>query len=111
MIEFATVKLQKICNCRKAAERTCGPERATKVRLRLDDLAAASTLEDMRCAPGRCHERTGNDAGVIPLDLDGPYRLIFEPAEQPPPTKPDGGLDWQAVTAVRILGIDQPHGD
>lgn len=45
----------------------------------------------------------------LSLDLDHPYRLIFEPANEPIPTKPDGGLDWNKVTAVRILGVEDTH--
>jgi proteic killer suppression protein len=43
------------------------------------------------------------------LDLDGPYRLLFEPSQDPVPIKPDGGLDWSLVTAIRITGIDDTH--
>lgn len=37
------------------------------------------------------------------------YRLIFEVANDPKPTKPDGGLDWTKTTAIRILGIEDYH--
>lgn len=60
----------------------------------MDDLVAALTLEEFRNLPGRCHELHSDRAGQLSLDLDGPYRLIFEPADDPIPTKPDGGLEW-----------------
>jgi hypothetical protein len=41
--------------------------------------------------------------------LDHPYRLIFIPADDPIPTKDDGGLDWSKVTAVEILEIADTH--
>jgi len=66
-------------------------------------------LEDVRNTPGRCHELTGNRAGELTLDLDGPYRLVFKPAHNPLPTKHDGGLDWTQVTAVIILGVEDTH--
>lgn len=43
------------------------------------------------------------------MDLDGPYRLIFEPADDPVPTKDDGGLDWSRVTTIRALGVEDTH--
>jgi len=49
-------------------------------------------LEIVRALPGRCHELHGNLDGVLSLDLEHPYRLLFEPTE-PPPRLPDGGLD------------------
>lgn len=63
----------------------------------------------MRQLPGRCHELIGDRKGEISIDLDGPYRLIFEPADNPPPTNEDGGLDWKRVTAVVILAVEDTH--
>jgi proteic killer suppression protein len=87
-----------------------GPNRARKISQRLSTLSAAETLADMRHFPGRCHELTGDRAGQLALDLDGPYRLIFEPHHNPLPRKDDGGLDWTAVTAITIITIEDYHG-
>ncbi len=53
---------------------------------------------------------SGNRKGQLSLDLKHPYRLLFEPAVDPVPLKPDGGLDWGQVTAVRIVEIKDTHG-
>ena len=90
--------------------KTWGPIQAKKLRQRLDELRAASTLETMRNLPGRCHELLHDRAGQLSLDLEHPHRLIFEPANDPVPRKQDGGLNWTAVTAVRILGVVDTHG-
>jgi len=36
--------------------------------------------------------------------------LVFEPATDPLPLTPDGALDWQCVTAIRILEVIDYHG-
>jgi len=109
-IAFSTRKLEKQCNDSKTMTRTWGPIQAKKLRRRLDDLSAASTLEIMRTMfPGRCHELKGDRAGQISLDLEHPYRLVFEPANDPIPRKQDGGLNWTAITAVRIIGVVDTH--
>jgi hypothetical protein len=36
-------------------------------------------------------------------------RQVFIPANDPVPTRPDGGLDRARVTAVEILEIVDPH--
>lgn len=82
---------------------------AKKIRQRLDDLKAVIVLEEMRSLQGRCHELLHNRAGQLSLDLVHPLRLIFEPANIPIPRKADGGIDWQKVTAVVIIGIDDTH--
>lgn len=109
-IDFKNKKFKKECNDQRLLEKKHGADRARRIRQRLDDLRAANTLEDMKYLPGRCHELGENLWGLIALDLDHPYRLIFEPASEPIPTRQDGGIDRTKVTAVRIFGVGDYHG-
>jgi len=108
-ILFSSKKFNKECNDQRLLIKRQGQRRARRIRARLDDLRAAANLDTMRFLPGRCHELKGDRSGQLSLDLDHPYRLIFEPANQPVPTKPDGGLDWKAITAIRIIGVEDTH--
>jgi toxin HigB-1 len=88
-----------------------GKRRADRINRRLADLQAAPTLETMRALfTGRCHELMGDRKGQLALDLEHPYRLIFEVDHDPVPSKVDGGLDWSAVTAVIIIEVVDYHG-
>lgn len=109
-IVFESSDLEKQCNNYKLLVKKQGSIRAKKIQQRLDDLSAAGSLQDLRMLPGRCHELKGNMAGLLSLDIDHPYRLIFEPAHDPIPQKDDGGINWNDVTAVRIIGIEDTHG-
>jgi proteic killer suppression protein len=109
-ILFQTRRLEKQCSSETTLVKTFGAKRAKKIRLRLDQLRAADHLQIMRTLPGRCHELTENRKGQLAVDLDGPNRLIFEPADNPQPLKEDGGLDWGRVTAIRILEVEDYHG-
>ncbi len=110
-IIFKTKKLEKICNNRSHRERECGTERAKKLGRRLDDLRAANCLADMAKLPStRCHELKGNRKGQISVDLDHPYRLLFTVANDPVPVKSDGGLDWNNITAIKIIAVEDTHG-
>lgn len=105
-IIFRQSKFAKHSQTIEAAKREWGPIRGKLLRQRLDELAAAETLEMMRFVPrARCHELTANLAGLLTVDLDQPYRLVFESNHDPIPRKPDGGLDWTKVTAIRIIDI------
>jgi proteic killer suppression protein len=106
---FDSSRLEKECCDSKTRQKRHGNERARRLQRRMDDLRAAATLAVMRTLPGRCHELSANLKGQLALDLDGPYRLIFEPAHDPPPAKADGSLDWDRVTAVRILRVEDYH--
>jgi plasmid maintenance system killer protein len=85
-----------------------GEVRARKIQQRLQDLEAAVTLAAMRTLPGRCHELHGDRRGQLSLDLDHPYRLLFRPAGDPAPGL-RRGLDWSAVRAVVVIGIEDTH--
>lgn len=108
-IVFGGTKIRKVCSSQSEMVRAFGAERAKRLQRRLDDLAAAPTLADMRGLPGRCHELREDRAGQLSLDLDGPYRLIFRPSHEPVPVKTDGGLDWGGVTVVCILEVTDTH--
>ncbi|MBL8233129.1 MAG: hypothetical protein JNL98_31815 [Bryobacterales bacterium] len=42
-------------------------------------------------------------------NLDGPYRLILTPDHDPIPSRASGGMDWNQLSAVTILGIEDTH--
>lgn len=43
------------------------------------------------------------------MRLQGGMRLILKPVDEPPPRKPDGGLDLKAIRAVVIVGVEDYH--
>ena len=69
----------------------------------------AENLEKLRFAPGDWHELAGKRKGQFACSLRGLDRLVFLPANNPRPTKPDGGLDWAQITAVMNLEIIDYH--
>ena len=111
-ILFKSERLRrKLCDVQKACMKW-GPDKAARIGQRLDELSSVENLEEMLMLPGRCHELHGDLKGQLSLDLTrtGAERLIFEPADEPVPEKPDGGLYWSKVTAVRILRVGDTHG-
>jgi plasmid maintenance system killer protein len=110
VILFKTAKLEKECNNENLMERRFGSKRSKLLKRRLTELSAVNALADLRHLPQtRCHELKGNLKGYLSVDLDHPYRLIFEPADNPIPKKQDGGLDWNKVTKVMIIGVEDTH--
>ena len=109
IITFAKSDEEADWNDSKRLIRRHNAQRAKLIRRRLDDLKAAANLHVMRRLPGRCHELTGDHKGHLSIDLDGPYRLIFKPAHNPAPAKADGGLDWDRVTDIVLLGVENTH--
>lgn len=106
---FANAKVRAALSEQRELVRRWGVEGAKKITLRLQQLAAAPTLEHMRALPGRCHELTADRAGYFAVDVHHPFRLVFRPTAEPRPTKPDGGLDWTAVESVTVTEIVDYH--
>lgn len=109
-IAFADDRLRKLCNDSSALRRRYGADGERKVRQRLDELFAVETLAGMRQLPGaRCEELKGSLKGQLSVRLQGGWRLLFEP-QAPVARKPDGGLDWSATRAIRVVAIEDYHG-
>lgn len=108
-IDYSSTQLEELCNTKKQLHKTFGENSAKKIRRRLDNLRSAPNLEEMRGLPGGCHELQGNRKGQLAVDVGNGKRLVFEVANDPPPVKDDGGLNWVAVTAIKILEIVNYH--
>lgn len=112
-IRFKSKKLARQFNSEKELLKAFGAKRAKRLTIVMSSLRAAPNMGVFAppySPPHRCHELTGIRKGKLSLDLDGPYRLIIEPTNDPVPRRDDGGLDWHAVTVIRILGIEDTHG-
>jgi proteic killer suppression protein len=111
LVFYKDKKLEKECCDIKLLTCRWGEEQAKLIALRLDQLRAADNLEVLRTLPQlRAHELKGNRAGQISLDVKQPYRLLIVPDHEETPRKQDGGLDWQEITKVKILGVEDIHG-
>ena len=108
-VVFATRDLEKRLGSDKARRKHLGEEIGHRVARRLLQLNAASSLEELRNAPGRCHELGEDRKGQLGMTVTRNYRLVFEPADEPVPQLGHGGLDWNAVTKVRILEVTDYH--
>ena len=108
-ILFLDARLQGLCESRKKATQTWGKKVADKLFQRLADLAAVGSLFQAFRLPGHCHGLLGNLAGKYAMRLDGGYRLVFEPANDPVPRLPDSGVDVNKVTMIRIVSVEDYH--
>lgn len=98
-----------MCNQTKLI-REFGSLRAKMLIRRVSALIATTTLEDVRHEPGNFHELTADRKGQWACDLDQPYRLIFEPHEDPIPTDSSGRYVWLEIKGVEIIEITNYHG-
>lgn len=111
-IVYGSRKLERAGNLEREGVRMWGAENARKVRRRLAELAAADSLAVVATLPSaRLHPLKGNRQGQFAVDVRHPFRLIFEPNHDPIPLKGDGGVDLERVTRIRVLAVEDYHGD
>lgn len=103
-------KMAKLCNSERAMQAKLGKRDAEKLKQRLAELKAATTLDDMKALPAaRCHELTGDRKGQLAVALVHPRRVVFQPDQTPVPRKDDGGLDWSRITQIVVIEITDYH--
>ncbi len=109
IVTFKDKKLAKIAHSKAKLIARYGSARGAKLKLRLDDLLTAKSLEDTRQLPGNYHELTQNRKGQWACSLDGAYRLVFIPHEDPIPIDKEGGYIWSEIYGVEIIEITNYH--
>ena len=70
-------------------------------------LEAATRVTDL--VAGNPHPLKGDRLGQFALDLAGGWRLVFAPAHDPCPTRPDGSIEWSEITIISIEFIGDYH--
>jgi len=108
-IIFKNKRFGNLVNDENRLYRKYGQQRAYKILLRLSELSVATTLEDVRHLPGNYHELKHNRKGQWSCELDQPYRLIFEPQEDPIPQDEHGKYIWIEIKAIEIIEITNYH--
>lgn len=109
VITFDSRKVEKMANDRRKAIKELGQICADRLAVRLTDMKDAENLEELRYAPGRFHELTGTRKGQWACDLQHPYRLIFEPHENPIPENEDGQYLWVEIKGVEVIEVVDYH--
>ena len=77
-MEFSSKSIEKICTNAAVAEKKYGAEMAEKIQMRIDQIKAADSVEQMiMFHVGRCHPLKGTRKKQYAVDLVHPNRLIF----------------------------------
>jgi len=107
---FRTRKLQKTLSSEELLKREYGAENSRLIMRRMLVLHSADWLADVpRDKPDRCHALEGERQGQFAVDVKHPFRIVFEPANDPLPLREDGALDLARVTSLCILSIEDYH--
>lgn len=105
-------RLRKLLNLEGRMKAKMGAQTRKKIMLRMQQLLTCNVLDDMRHYPPAHIEELRHYPGkhYFTVRLEGPERIVFEPANDPVPLLAGGNVDWTQVTAIRILEVGDPHG-
>lgn len=108
---FSSNKLEKQLSSEKEMNKAFGHVMPS-LRRRLSLLRSVACLADVpHTKPEGRHELSGDRKGQFAVWLNKNYRLIFKPDHNPVPLRGDGGVDLQAITAVKFVAIEDYHGE
>lgn len=78
-VEYKNNRIEKICTVASVAEKKYGQKMADKIHLRIDQIRAADSVEQMiQFGVGRCHQLHYDRSAQYAVDLVHPMRLVFE---------------------------------
>lgn len=81
-VEYKNKRIEKICTVASEAEKKYGQKMADKIHLRIDQIRAADSVEQMiQFGIGRCHQLHYDRDAQYAVDLVHPMRLVFEKKE------------------------------
>jgi len=111
-IKFIRKRLADICNSEKALVAEFGRDNAKKIKMRLNELYSVDNLSQIsHLPPPRRHALHNDRDGQYSVDVKQPYRLIFEPANNPLPVNAEGNVDLTKITDITILEVVDYHGE
>lgn len=83
VIKYKSRDLEKTCTIACEAIKKYGQEMADLIQLRIDQISAVDTVEELQQYKiGRCHKLIGDRKNQYAMDLKHPYRLVFEKREE-----------------------------
>jgi proteic killer suppression protein len=109
-VSFRNRRVARTFSSEVRLRRDFGERMARAIMIRMAVLIAAEALSLVPTTkPIRRHQLKGDRDDHFAVDLVHPYRLVFEPDHDPIPRLEDGGINLEAVSAIRILEVIDYH--
>ncbi len=107
-VQYTKKALKKMCPDWQCI-RSFGDIIGRKILQRVREFKATNCLEDLRNAPGRHEELTGNKKTQLSCRLTANWRLIYRPFGNWEEYLENGGLSWKKVDKIEIIEVEDYH--
>lgn len=105
-LAFSDKCFRDLCVNEYRAQEIYGPALSEKLKHRLADLSAVSTVSELLLLPGSPRILNSNNRGLIAINIIHGNQLLLECGHLKPPLLSSGDIDWSRVRRVKILGIE-----
>lgn len=107
-LNFLSAELRDICENRAVALEKLGPVIAVQLGVRLADIDAVETLEELAALyPDELSEADGES---FMLRLAPDSVLALQAGNVNPARHEDGDIDWSQLDRLTVTGIEAPNG-
>ena len=103
VIAFSSRSLRTLCENEDKAHKKLGRRVTEKLKARLEDMQAASTVSEL--AAGNPRPVNSGSQPCMIVDLDDGYIMEFVANHISNPVNPSGEMDWLKVRRVKLLNI------
>ena len=107
-LAFESKQLREICEDEDKAKYEFGVSVTEKLKSRLADLRAATSVKDL--VAGRPRELGGSQDRHFAVDLCEGFSIVFCPNHITVPELDSGKVDWSRVSRLKIWDIEKNHG-
>ncbi|TQE73420.1 hypothetical protein [Leptospira noguchii] len=104
ILAFKNIQLRKLCENSSHALKSLGEPVSKKLKNRLSDFRAASSVQDLIF--GGLIDKLGSGENVI-IDLGDNSEMVCISNHNPQPLLSPSKIDWQRVFRIKIVKIGQ----
>ena len=104
-MSFRSDEVHCLCTSAKEMDRRLGASAAAQLRLRLAQIEAADSLDDLAALPQvRCHNLESQER--FRVDVTADVTVILEStSDEPGPASPEASMNSSQVTSVCVLAV------
>jgi toxin HigB-1 len=110
-ILFENPKLRELIMDMRKLVQKYGPQVAKQVQQRVAEMLASRNMLILSRLPNGLHPLKKPRKGQFAVDLGPAWRLVFKPANNPLPRRPDGAVIWERIDKIEILEITDYHNE
>ncbi|WP_061227202.1 hypothetical protein [Leptospira interrogans] len=109
ILAFQNVQLRKLCERESQALKFLGEPVSSKLRNRLSDLRAASSVQDLVLGDLIDELGSSENIKIFSIDLGTNYEMVCISNHNPQPLLSPSKIDWQRVFRIKIIKIGQKN--